>query len=109
MSGPWRALLNAPASAKTGAVIEIRATLAHPMETGYRRSSEGEMLPRDLARRVEASFEGELFFSAELHAAVSANPYLAFSLRLPRSGELRVRWLGDRGLAHEERRRITAT
>jgi hypothetical protein len=30
-------------------------------------------------------------------------------LRLPRSGELRVRWLGDRGLAHEERRRITAT
>ena len=109
MSTPVRALLHAPASAPRGSVIEIRATAAHPMETGYRRSSEGEMLPRDLIRRVEARFEGELFFSAELHAAVSANPYLAFSLRLPGSGELRVRWTGDRGLAHEERVRITAT
>ena len=75
----------------------------------YRRSSEGEMLPRDLVRRVEVRFECELFFSADFHAAVSANPYLAFSFRLPGSGELSVRWTGDRGLAHEERRRIIAT
>ena len=89
--------------------MALRATIAHPMETGYRRSSEGEMLPRDLVRHVEVRFEGELFFSADFHAAVSANPYLAFSLRLPGSGELSVRWTGDRGLAHEERRRIIAT
>jgi sulfur-oxidizing protein SoxZ len=104
-----RALLFAPASAPRGSLVEVRATIAHPMETGYRRSSEGEMLPRDLVRRVEARFEGELFFSADFHAAVSANPYLAFSLRLPGSGELSVRWTGDRGVAHEERRRIVAT
>lgn len=104
-----RALLFAPASAPRGSVIEIRATLAHPMETGYRRGSEGEMLPRDLVRRVEARFEGERFFAAELHAAIAANPYLAFSLRLSGSGTLSVRWSGDRGLAHEELVRITAT
>lgn len=109
MTAPVRALLHAPASAPRGSLVEIRATVAHPMETGYRRSSEGEMLARDLVRRVEARFEGQLFFSAELHAAVSANPYLAFSLRLPGSGELSVRWSGDRGLAHEERVRIAAT
>ncbi len=109
MTTPVRALLHAPASATRGAVIELRATVAHPMETGYRRSSEGEMLERDLVRRVEARFEGELFFSADLQAAIAANPYLAFSLRLPGSGVLSVRWSGDRGLAHEERVRITAT
>lgn len=104
-----RALLHAPASAPRGSVVEIRATVAHPMETGYRRGSDGEMLPRELVRRVEARFEGDLFFAAELHAAIAANPYLAFHLRLPGSGELRVRWTGDRGLAHEERVRIQAT
>ena len=109
MTTPVRALLHAPAGAPRGTVIELRATVAHSMETGYRRSSEGEMLTRDLVRRVEARFEGELFFSADLHAAIAANPYLAFSLRLPGTGVLSVRWSGDRGLAHEERVRIVAT
>ncbi len=104
-----RALLIAPASAPRGSVVEIRASLAHAMETGYRRGSDGDMLPRDLVRRVEAHFDGERFFAADLHAAIAANPYLAFSLRLSGSGMLSVRWSGDRGLAHEEVVRITAT
>ena len=109
MAGEVRALLFAPASAPRGSLIELRATIAHAMETGYRRDSDGQMLPRDLIRRIEARFDGELFFAADLHAAIAANPTLAFSLRLPGSGLLSVRWTGDRGLAHEERRPIAAT
>ncbi len=104
-----RALLHAPASAPRGSLVEIRATVAHPMETGYRRGSDGDMLPRELVRRVEARFDGELFFAADLHAAIAANPYIAFWLRLPGSGELHLRWTGDRGLTHDERVRIGAT
>lgn len=104
-----RALLSAPASAPRGSLVELRATVAHPMETGYRRDSDGQMLPRELVRRVEARFDGVPFFSADLHAAIAANPYLAFTLRLPASGTLSVRWSGDQGFAHEENVRITAT
>lgn len=104
-----RAILHAPASARVGEVLELRALAQHPMETGYRHGSEGELLPRDLLRRVECRFEGELVFAAELHAAIAANPYLAFHLKLPRSGTLTVRWTGDRGVAHSESVRITAT
>ena len=104
-----RALVHAPKSAPRGAFVELRATIAHPMETGYRRDSGGRMLARDLVRRVEARFEGELFFAADLHAAVAANPYLAFWLRLTVSGTVTLRWLGDRGFEHEERVHITAT
>jgi sulfur-oxidizing protein SoxZ len=104
-----RVLLHGPASAPRGAVIEWRATIAHPMETGYRRGSDGGMLPRNLVRRIEARFEGDLFFSAELHAAIAANPFVAFWLRLPGSGTLSVRWIGDEGLAHEEQMAIAAT
>jgi sulfur-oxidizing protein SoxZ len=104
-----RAILTAPASARAGEVVEVRALAQHAMETGYRRSAEGELMARDLVRRVECRYDGELVFAADLHAAVSANPYLAFHLRLPRTGTLTVSWTGDRGVAHSESVRITAT
>lgn len=104
-----RALVHAPAQAARGSVVEIRASIAHPMETGYRRGGDGEMLPRDLVRRVEAHFDGQPVMQAELHAAISANPYIAFWLRVTGSGTLVLRWSGDRGFAHEERVAITAT
>jgi sulfur-oxidizing protein SoxZ len=104
-----RALLHAPDSAHAGSIVEVRTSVAHPMETGYRRGSDGQLLPRLLLRRVEARFDDELFFAADLHAAVAANPFLAFHLRLPRSGWLSVRYQGDAGFVHEERRRLEAT
>ena len=54
-----RALLNAPSRARRGEVVEVRALLQHAMETGYRRGSDGELMPRDLVRRVEARFNGD--------------------------------------------------
>ena len=107
--GPLRAILTLPASARVGEVVEVRALAQHPMETGYRRSGEGELLPRDLLRRVECRFEGELVFAAELHAAISANPYLAFQLKVPRAGSVTVTWQGDRGVRHSETARIAVT
>lgn len=104
-----RAILTAPTTARVGEVVEIRAIVQHPMETGYRLSSEGQPLARDLVRRVECRFDGELVLSADLHAAIAANPYLAFYLRVPRSGRLSVAWQGEHGFAHTETVHITAT
>lgn len=104
-----RVLLNVPTRVRAGEVAEVRALAQHPMETGYRRGSDGELLPRDLIRQVTARFDGEAVFEAQLHAAVSANPYLVFWLKVPRSGVLTVEWRGDRGVAHLESARIEAT
>ena len=103
-----RAILTAPARARVGEVVQISALVQHPMETGYRQGPDKEPLPRDLIRRVHARFDGELVFAAELHAAIAANPYLSFDMRLPRSGVLSVVWTGDRGLSHTESQRIDA-
>lgn len=103
-----RAIVNVPATARVGEVVEVRALIQHPMETGYRLGSDGQPLLRDLVRRLECRFEGQLVFAAELHAAISANPYAAFHLRVPGSGTLTVQWQGDKGLQHSESVRITA-
>jgi sulfur-oxidizing protein SoxZ len=104
-----RALLNAPAAAKAGEIIEIRALVQHPMETGYRLTGDGQPMPRDLVRRVEARFEGALVFAADLHPAIAANPYLAFPLRATVSGTLAVSWLGDGGFNHTQSVALSVT
>lgn len=105
-----RALITVPKTAKRGEIIEIRALVQHPMETGYRRSSEGDLLPRDLIRRFSCRFlengkaddTGAIVFAATLHAAIAANPYLSFNLRAATSGTLVFSWVGDNGFSHRE-------
>ncbi|WP_395701670.1 thiosulfate oxidation carrier complex protein SoxZ [Aquabacterium sp.] len=89
-----RALIHLPPSPKRGELIEVRATLAHPMETGYRRDSDGAEQP---------------VFSATLYPAIAANPYLAFSWRVAGSGTLLFAWEGDNGFRHAEAVAVPAT
>ncbi|MEO6407211.1 MAG: thiosulfate oxidation carrier complex protein SoxZ [Burkholderiaceae bacterium] len=104
-----RALLTVPKTARRGEVIEIRALIAHPMETGYRPGAEGQILPRDLIRRFVCRYDGEVVFSADLYAAIAANPYLAFTTVATTSGTLEFQWEGDNGFAQTERVQITVT
>lgn len=104
-----RALINLPASVRRGEVIEIRTLINHPMETGYRRDSGGALQPRDIIRRFSCRYDGELVFSAELHAAIAANPYIAFHTVAVASGLLSFAWEGDNGFSQTETRAITVT
>jgi len=104
-----RAFINLPASIRRGEVIEIRTLINHPMETGYRRDSGGELMPRDIIRRFTCRYDGEIVFSAELHAAIAANPYIAFHTVATTSGLLSFTWEGDNGFAQTETRAITVS
>lgn len=102
-----RTLVRLPPSVKAGAVYELSALIAHPMETGYRVDSEGKPLARNILRRFSCHLEAPgappvLLFAADLHPAISANPYLAFSAVASVSGQLRLRWEGDEGFRHDE-------
>jgi sulfur-oxidizing protein SoxZ len=101
-----RALINMPVSAARGEVVEIRALIAHPMETGFRPGADGKVLPRDIIRRFTCRYNGETVFTAELHPALSANPYLAFYTRATDTGTLEFEWQGDNGFAQVERREL---
>jgi len=101
-----RTLIQAPASARKGETIEVRVTIAHPMETGYRPGADGRVLPRDIIRRFACRYDGETVFAAELHPAIAANPYIAFHVRAEASGTLEFEWQGDNGFAQVEQRAL---
>jgi sulfur-oxidizing protein SoxZ len=102
-----RALINVPATAKPGEILEIKTLIQHPMETGYRPGPNGVLLPRDIIRRFTCSYDGVEIFSAELHPALSANPFIAFATLATQSGTLTFTWTGDNGFAHTETSTIT--
>ena len=97
-----RALIHAPKTARRGEIIEIRALIAHPMETGHRPDSEGRLIPRNIVRRVECRYDGERVFAADLHPAIAANPLLSFHIVATASGTISVSWAGDNAFAHTE-------
>jgi len=97
-----RALIFAPKTARRGDVIEIRTLIAHPMETGQRTDSEGRVVPRDIIRRLECRYDGELVFAADLYTAIAANPLVAFNTLATASGTISVTWSGDKGFSQTE-------
>jgi sulfur-oxidizing protein SoxZ len=102
-----RALINVPPTARRGDVVEIKAMIAHPMETGFRPLQDGSLAPRDIIHHFACVYGGEEVFRAELHPAISANPFLAFTLVATESGEITFSWTDDRGETQTERARIT--
>ena len=97
-----RALIHMPRAARRGDVVEVRALIAHAMETGFRTDSEGRTLPRNILRRFECRHGGELVFGADLHPAIAANPYLSFFVAVGDGGEFVFTWTGDEGFQHRE-------
>ena len=101
------ALVNVPARAKKGEVVEVKTLISHPMETGYRRTERGGAVPRDLIRRFVCAYNGVEVFQAELHPAIAANPFIAFSLVATETGTLTFTWTGDNGFSATETAAIT--
>jgi sulfur-oxidizing protein SoxZ len=103
------AIVNVPAQAKRGEIIEIRTLVRHVMETGFRRTQLGELIPRDILTSFVCTYNGAEIFRAELHPALAANPLLTFTTVATETGTLAFRWTGDNGFAASETATITVT
>ena len=74
-----RVLINVPPTAKRGQIIEIKALISHPMETGFRTGPDGNLVPRNIIKRFTCNYNGEEIFSADLFPAITANPFITFT------------------------------
>lgn len=91
------ALINVPAKAKRGDIIEIRTLTSHIMETGYRHTVDGKLVPRDIITSFACRYNGIEIFRADLFPAIAANPYLSFFTVAKDSGRFEFEWIGDNG------------
>eukprot|EP00439_Symbiodinium_sp_Y106_P089636 s1_g2172.t1 len=100
--------ISVPKTAQAGEILELKALIQHPMESGFRRGSRGEVIERDIITRFECRYDGELVFEAEFFPAVAANPLLTFHTRAIKSGTLEFRWTDQDGTSWSETADIEA-
>ena len=93
------ALINVPKKAKRGEIIEIKTLMSHIMETGYRRTATGEIIPRDIITSFACRYNGVEIFRADLFPAIAANPFMTFFTVATESGKFDFEWVGDRGFS----------
>ncbi len=97
-----RAVVTFPAQAKRGEIIEIKTLAAHSMETGFRRTQTGELIPRDIIRRFTCTYNGTEVYRVDLHPAIAANPLIVFTTIATETGTLSFQWVGDNGYTATE-------
>ena len=102
-------LINAPKTAKKGEVIELKALILHPMETGFRPGTNGRIIPRNIIEDFSATWNGREIFRMKMSPAIAANPFVSFSAVASESGIITFRWTGDEGFAAEHQVNITVT
>ena len=97
-----RAVVTLPAHAKRGEIIEIKTLAQHAMETGFRRTQTGDLIPRDIIRSFTCTYNGTEICRVDLHPAIAANPLIAFNTVATESGTLTFQWVGDNGYSVTE-------
>jgi sulfur-oxidizing protein SoxZ len=96
-----------PTQAKAGQVIEVKTLISHEMETGQRKDAEGKLIPRKIIKGFTARFNGKEIFRSDWHPSVSANPYLAFFVKVPEAGTFEFSWLDDDGSVYKSEHKVS--
>ena len=97
-----RPRVRVPKTAKKGEIVTIKTLISHVMETGRRKGKDGKVIPRKIINKFTASLDGQLVFQADIHPAVSANPYISFPLKAEKSGKLDFEWHEDGGAIYKK-------
>ena len=99
-----------PKTAKAGDVIQIKTLVTHKMDTGLQKDKKtGELIPQNIIDSFVATYNGKTVFSARPHAAISANPYIAFKIKVDKTGELDMTWKDQKGKSWNVKKTITVS
>jgi sulfur-oxidizing protein SoxZ len=93
--------------AKKGDLVEVKALVAHTMETGQRKDKDGNVIPRRIINKFVCTLNGRQIFAADFEPAISANPFIQFKFRAEESGVLKLTWTDDDGTTIVGEEKIT--
>jgi sulfur-oxidizing protein SoxZ len=81
-----------------GDLAEVRVLMVHPMETGQRKDTSGNLVPMHFIQEVQVRVNGKLALEGQISQGVSRNPVFSFRLKGVKAGDkLEIAWLDNRG------------
>ena len=73
-----------PKTASAGEMVTLKTLISHKMESGQRKDSDGNKIPRSIINRFTCAFNGKTVVDVEMLPAISTNPYFNLMLSYPR-------------------------
>ena len=81
-----------------GDLVEVRVLMVHPMETGQRKDTGGNLVPQHFIQEMTVKLNGRTVIDGQISQAVSRNPVFSFRLKGAKTGDkLEIAWLDNRG------------
>ena len=98
--------VKAPKKAAAGDVVTLKTLISHKMESGQRKDSDGNLIPRSIINRFTCAFNDKNVVDVTLESAISTNPYFEFEATVPEAGDFQFTWYDDDGSVYEETKSV---
>lgn len=80
-----------------GETTEVQALVQHPMDSGFVKNAQGQLIPPHHIEVMEFEHNGKTVFTAFWGPAVSKDPYVKFSFKGAKKGDsLTVSWVDNK-------------
>lgn len=84
-----------------GEVIRVLSVIQHPMDTGFFRDANAELIPPYFIQDVVVTYGGAEVARFEWTSGVSRDPMVAFPLKAETEGPLTITWKDNKGGVYE--------
>ena len=92
-----------------GDTADVRILVAHPMETGQRKDSAGNIVPVHFIETLTVTHNGKTVMDAQWSQAISRNPFLGLRVKGAKAGDkIVVTWSDNKGDKRTDETTVTA-
>ena len=91
------ARIRIPDRISRGYLITVNAIVVHPMDTGFFRTAEGQVIPAYFIREVVVTYGEDQVARFEWTSGVSKDPIVSFTLTADKEAPLTMVWTDNKG------------
>jgi sulfur-oxidizing protein SoxZ len=88
-------------------ITQVRALIAHPMQTGYKKDEQGNKIPAHFIKELTVEHNDIVISTTIMGSGISRNPYFAFKFKGGKSGDtITISWVDNLGYTASEQKSI---
>ncbi|MGK0269637.1 MAG: sulfur-oxidizing protein SoxZ [Cocleimonas sp.] len=80
-----------------GGLVQVKALITHPMDTGLRRNKKGDKIPAHFISEVMVEANGESVMMANWTGSISKNPFISFNYSGEKGDKVKLSWKDNMG------------
>lgn len=90
-------ILRVPKEAKKGEIVKVQMVITHPMTPSRKDRATGQTVPAYHLTKLDLFFNDKLVSTINMGAGISANPFIAITLKVEDSGVVKIVYEDNKG------------